>query len=54
MEIGKNLNFAEHVFSLCKKEGRKLAVLGRLFKATSFNQKRILMKNFVESQFGYY
>ena len=30
MEIGRNLNFDDHVISLCKKAGRKLAVLARL------------------------
>ena len=53
IEIGRNLNFDDHVISLCKKAKRKLAVLVRLSKFTSFKQKRILMKTFVESQFGY-
>ena len=53
IEIGRNLNFHDHVISLCKKAGRKLAVLARLSKFMSFKQKRILMKTFVESQFGY-
>ena len=53
IEIGRNLNFDDHVISLCKKAGRKLAVLARLSKFMSFKQKRILMKTFVESQFGY-
>ena len=53
MEIGRNLNFDDHAISLCKKAGRKLAVLARLSKFMSFKQKRILMKAFVESQFGY-
>ena len=53
MEIGRNLNFDDHLISLCKKAGRKLAVLARLSKFMSFRQKRILMKIFVESQFGY-
>ena len=52
MEIGRNLNFDGHVFSLRQKAGRKLVVLARLSKFTSFKQKRILMKTFVESQFG--
>ena len=52
-EIGRNLNFDDHVISLCKRAGRKLAVLARLSKFMSFKQKRILMKTFVESQFGY-
>ena len=53
IEIGTNLNFDDHVISLCKKAGRKLAVLARLYKFMSVKQKRILMKTFVESQFGY-
>ena len=53
IEIGRNLNFDDHVISLCKKAGRKLAVLARLSKFMSFKKKRILMKTFVESQFGY-
>ena len=53
IEVGRNLNFDDHVISLCKKAGRKLALLARLSKFMSFKQKRILMKTFVESQFGY-
>ena len=53
MEIEQNLNFDDHVFSLWKKARRKLAVLAKLSKFTSFKQKQILMKTFVESQFGY-
>ena len=41
------------MISLCKKAGRKLAVIARLSKFMSFKQKRILMKKFVESQFGF-
>ena len=52
IEIEINFNFDGHVFSLRKKVGRKLAVLARLSKFTSFKQKRILMKTFVESTFG--
>ena len=53
MEIRRNLNFEDHVISPCKKAGRKLVVLARLSKFMSFKQKRMLMKTFVESQFGY-
>ena len=53
IEIGRNLNFDDHVISLCKKAGRKQAVLARLSKFMSSKQKRILMKTFVESQFEY-
>ena len=38
-EIRSYLNFDDHVISLCKKAGRKLAVLARLSKFMSFKQK---------------
>ena len=53
MELRRNLNFDDHVISLCKKAQRKLAVLATLFRFMSFKQKRILLKAFVESQFGF-
>ena len=53
MEIGRNINFDDHLISLCKKVRRKLAVLAKLSKFRSFKQMRILMKTFLESQFGY-
>ena len=49
MEVGKNLNFDDDVISLCKKAGRKLAVLARLSKFMSLKQKRILLRTIVES-----
>ena len=52
-ETERNLNFDDHVISLSKKGGRKLAVLAKLSKFMSFKQKRILMKTFFESQFRY-
>ena len=53
IEIERTLNFDEHVKSLCKKAGRKLSVLSRLPSYMTVKQKRILMKSFFESQFGY-
>ena len=51
--IGGNLNFDEYVFDLCKKASRKLSVLARLSNYMSFEKRKILLKAFVESQFGY-
>ena len=51
--IDRNLNFDEYVFDLCKKAGRKLSVLARLSNYMSFEKRKILLKAFVESQFGY-
>ena len=53
LDIDRNLNFNEHVSSLCRKAGNKLSVLARLSNFMSFKQSCILLKNFVESQFGY-
>ena len=50
---GRDLSFDEYVSSLCKKAGRKLSVLSRLSNLMSFQQRRLLMKSFVEAQFGY-
>ena len=38
---------------MCRKVGNKLSVLARLSNFTSFKQKRILLKTFIESQLGY-
>ena len=51
--IDKNLNFDEYVFDLCNKAGRKLSVLARLSNYMSLGKRKILLKAFVESQFGY-
>ena len=53
LDIDRNLNFNEHVSSLCRKAGNKLSVLARLSNFMSFKQRRILLKTFIESQFGY-
>ena len=51
--IDRNLNFDEYVIDLCQKAGRKLSVLARLSNYMSFEKRKILLKAFVESQFGY-
>ena len=53
LDIERNLNFNEHVSSLCRKAGNKLSVLARLSNFMSFKQRRILLKTFIKSQFGY-
>ena len=52
-DIDRNLNFAEYVFDLSKKARRKLSVLARLSNYMSFEKRKILLKAFFESQFGY-
>ena len=53
LDIDRNLNFNEHVSSFYRKAGNKLSVLARLSNFMNFKQRRILLKTFIESQFGY-
>ena len=53
LQIDRNLNFNEYVSSLCKKGGKKLSVLTRLSNFMRIKQRRVLMKSFIVSQFGY-
>ena len=53
LTIDRNLNFDDYVITLCKKAGRKLSALSRISNYMSFEKKIILLKAFVESQFGY-
>ena len=39
LTIDRNLNFDDHVFSLCKKAGRKLSALSRISNYMSFEKK---------------
>ena len=48
-----NLNFKEHILSLCKNANRKLHALSRVYKYMTLNKRRILMKSFITSQFNY-
>ena len=51
--IDTDLSFNKYVSSLCKKDGKELSVLSRLSNLMSFQQRRLLMKSFLESQFEY-
>ena len=51
--IDSNLNFKEHILSLCKKANRKLHALSRVSKYMILNKRRILRKSFTISQFNY-
>ena len=53
VHIDRTLSFDEHVSNLCKKAGRKLSVLARLSSYMALTQRRVLMKSFIEAQFGY-
>ena len=51
--IDNNLNFSEHVSNICKKVSKKLHALQRVSNYMNTNKLRIIMKAFIESQFGY-
>ena len=51
--IDKDLKFDDHVNSLCKKTCQKLNALARLGPYMNVEKRRIIMKVFIESQFGY-
>ena len=51
--IDKDLKFDDHVNSLCKKACQKLNALARLPPYMNVEKRRIIMKAFIESQFGY-
>ena len=50
--IDKNLKFDDHVNNLCKKACQKLNALARLAPYMNVEKRRIIMKAFIESQFG--
>ena len=51
--IDSELNFDQHISSICSKASKKLHALGRIATFMSFNKHRTLMKAFIESQFNY-
>ena len=51
--IDNKLKFEEHVSKLCKKASQKLHALARISNYMCQDKLRILMKSFIESQFGY-
>ena len=51
--LDNKLNFNEHVSNLCKKASQKLHALARISNFMCQDKLRILMKAFIESQFGY-
>ena len=49
----RDLKFDEHVNNLCKKACQKLNALVRRAPFMNVDKKRMIMKAFIESQFGY-
>ena len=51
--IDRDLKFDDHVNNLCKKACQKLNALSRLAPFMNLDKRIIIMKAFIESQFGY-
>ena len=52
-EVLQDLKFDDHVNSLCKKPCQKLNAFACLARYMNVEKRRIIMKAFIESQFGY-
>ena len=53
IEINNQLNFDNHVSTICRKEGSQLNTIGRLRKYIGFPEKKALAEAFVFSIFNY-
>ena len=53
IKIDNNLNFKEHIESLCKKASQKINALSRLASSMNFEQRRLIMNSFVICHFSY-
>ena len=51
--IDSNLSFNKHINNLCKKASAKLNALARIAGYLDFPKRRLIMKAFITSQFGY-
>ena len=54
VKIDHELNFNEHVSSLCKKASQKLNVLSRIASSMTFDQRRLILNSFITSHFSYF
>ena len=53
IKFDNTLFFDDHVSSICKKASNKLNALVRVPNYMNFDQRRLIMKAFITSQFGY-
>ena len=51
--IDSNLTFENHINNTCKRASQKLNTLARVSPYMNMQKRRIIMKSFVTSQFGY-
>ena len=52
--IDSNLSFEKHINNLCKKASQKLNALARISGYINLQKRRVIMKSFIISQFGYF
>ena len=53
VNFDNKLTFHDHVSELCKKASKKLHALSRISHYMNINKRRVIMKAFIDSQFGY-
>ena len=53
VKVDHELNFNEHVSSLCKKASQKLNALSRITSCMTFDQRRLTLNSFIISHFSY-
>ena len=53
IKIDNNLNFNNHIKSICRKANQKLSTLLRISSNINMKQKQLLYKSVIKSQFNY-
>ena len=53
VKVDHELNFNEHVSSLCKKASQKINALSRIASSMTFNQRRLISNSFITLHFSY-
>ena len=53
MIVDSKLSFVDHINNLCKKPSQKLNALARIAPYMCLEKKKIVMKAYIISQFGY-
>ena len=53
IKIDNTLTFNDHVSELCSKASQKLHALSRVSQYMNMNQRKLVMRAFISSQFGY-
>ena len=54
LKIDSNLNFRDHIESICKKTGAKLNALTRIANHMPFQKRKVLVNTLFTSQFSYF